>query len=285
MNKGLFTYTLAAFIKLASKQYIEASKSSKGWRDWFIHELKSEEPVKRIRNRRSGGFLAGSAFSPPDEGELDVTKTYGELNPEPAVFLDQRTINLNVIEQILATLAEADLIEEIPDPVTDTYFKIYGPRCEDFLKESSDTLLIEVAKKFDRAGNEWFKEAVTNLHKNPNMYQLDTSVMVIPASDRIVELNHNLPEHSLIQQNIQNFKEEVITSSNKNSLTDKEEAALSDIDAGLTLWQRSTLHVRTLKHTLISGIKELAKETQKASIKEAAKALLAQIIKFLSGLG
>lgn len=107
----------------------------------------------------------------------------------------------------------------------------------------------------------------------------------IPAADRLVTLNHNAPEYSELENEITALKESVLRANKDNHLSDNEEAALSDIDAGLTLWKRTIVRTAALKETLIAGINALVTAVKDEGLKHTAKVLVSKIFTWILGLG
>ncbi len=274
-------YICGAFLLELSKVSKSEPRSAKEWRDWLLIKLNRES--EQIADHKNSMMSQG--LSPTSWSDFASALRFGSDIKRPFTVM---IISIEDIEDCLEFFVEMKLARKISDEATPDYFDVKNIELDKLTQKTEfPSIVAEKITKYQSMGTKWLKQAVIHfINKRAEIDDEETEDEIeIPAADRIVTVDHNAPEHTELEQEIVKLKEEALRSTEGNKLSDNAEAALSDIDAGLLLWRKTTYRFEAIKNTLIAGIQSLASEIKKEGFKQVAKALTTKILSYLSGLG
>jgi hypothetical protein len=122
------------------------------------------------------------------------------------------------------------------------------------------------------------EETLTLDETTPSKTMIDPSVSWLPASDRMVPLNHNDPEYLEVANRLAEVREVVRTSNDLSASPDERDAVLLALDSASSLWKSTQLSLLQIRvGVLMAG--QQAWTILKSHAKAIAAALLVDAVK------
>lgn len=206
----------------------------------------------------------------PDQIPLMLMAVYGAKPPQPLVD--------EAIESLIASKA----IVVISDPFTSDYYAFDERACNRLFMTRADSKDDNPYSKAKQFGANWLSEALENVSKRAAN---DTTKVLasIPASDRVVGLDHNRADYRTIQKSLADVVDTINTSNEVSAaLGDDKDRITSELKAGQELVRADKVRVSALLYVLIKPLKYIADKFSGAALGEAAKQLVILIVKLLS---
>ena len=242
-----------------------------------------------------------------------------EWHEEEETFNDILGENNNLvgedkIEDALFSLEKEGLVQGIHDPnaqsrwvITDNGIIFVSQQIE-----SHDSL----SAKFSRLGNPWMREVLRNLNVNdlskakdtkpvdgaqsfdpvddginsndieiptePDGAEQYTNVNLVPASDRVVQLNHNSPEYKEAVNAVDAVIKDVIGDNEfGNEFPEEREAVINTLKAGRKLLDAENVRPIALDHTLLPVLQYIADNFAKGAIAALGAVAVAAVMVLL----
>lgn len=220
------------------------------------------------------------------------------------------SISQDLLNSAIRTLAECNLVRVTDDQYSGTFIKIYGDRFGEFVdqasKESSAALdsgaFMEpdvmradyrsayamekhgLFEDYQELGDDWAKRAIQGLRDHveregspENLKPASPSEADVPASDRIVTLEHN--QQAEIEEPLENIVELVEVENSIDGQDGLRELVLGQLRAGRELIRAGVFSVHSLQMTLVVGLRMLVDKYGDTAIAIAAAKLLDLLLK------
>jgi hypothetical protein len=144
-------------------------------------------------------------------------------------------------------------------------------------------------------GNQYLRKALASLeveglvsHRAGSYEITEEGILVseqtliggVPASDRIVSLNHNMPEYEEVSKGLVDIEEAVRTTNDLPATAEEREQIVKALGAAQILWQSAQLNYMQVKIGILMAAEDAAR-VLKNTAKAVAANLLVDLIKSL----
>ena len=231
-------------------------------------------------------FITEAAGRPDDLEQNFVEKVKILHNIRFLVGIDTP---VDVLEQILTRALETGGAELIRDEMAGEFYRFLLPRLNQIYglaTESADSLIY----KYSIIGPKFLENAVSRFgdsEKNPERPILEQPSIQIPASDRIVSLNHNDPDYISIRRELSAIAE-AARGINDTDISDEQRDRINKgLAAASELWEATELKLIQVKIGVVMAIedaKPIFKETARLLAIDALIAAIKAFIKATTGV-
>ncbi len=288
MNTGLTVYIAGAILALDDETF--TARNAESWSEWLTYQLKKNEKVIQteiIKGKKGRTLKIGGLFSEADVPDRVITKgvtEYGNINPEPQVIINEQALyseNVRDSLNLLVTIGAASVIE---DTIADNYYRLIRSPNLDSHNDRNTSLTVEIVSKYNDLGIGWLKNSINKLYTDPERFHSNIE-MGIPASNRIVSISDNLPDHKQAISKLEKIIKET-KASNEFAKDYKEErdANISSLELSKNFLDSGIYYTKAIWELLLKPLKFIAQKFPDEMIKALASELIKALMEILNKL-
>ncbi len=238
----------------------------------------------------------------PDEFHKHVNKICGFIVPD------------TIIAEVLERLSNLGVLKVTDDDYTGTYIKVSPNDYDDFIRKfrnqeeeiaKDDTIILEpsvlskdfkefwivsevdVLADYIELGNKWLERAIQGMKAKIDFgedifsTELENHIIneIVPASDRIVTINHN--QQIEFEEATNEIIEKVEQENSIDGDNDLRSQILGQLKAGLEFIRAGIFKSQLLFLSLIDALQVLVLRYEKETVGALAAALIAELVKIL----
>lgn len=195
------------------------------------------------------------------------------------------------LRALFEELTRLDIVSVIEDPFTSTYYLYHETNSDRYYKSRSEDAE-HVIGKVELLGQSWLSEALNNIFavaSESDTTDRSDEVARVPASDRVVRLDHNEPKYleaaKSLDDVIKEFRED---HSFGNSPPPERDRVLGELEAGRDYIKKQAkqsgeVRFGTIKELLIEPLNWIMKTFGKEALAALAKEAIKLFIKLFGG--